>query len=306
MAPLTIADIELTAPRVLLAGDVHGYTAGVDSLAVRARRAGAPLILQVGDFGFWPHTDPRYVAKCDRILAREGCELWWIDGNHENFELLWNREHPVDENGLVVIGDHVRYIPRGHRFRLNGVSFLGMGGAVSHDKSWRTGKEKKRRKEHQQSRWFWWHEEALTEQQIAEAIAGGPCDVLLCHDAPEGIDLRGIVELSYDRDDFMTGINRRLLRDLVLATRPALIAHGHYHEQHNRPFYHPSGITIDVAGLADWKRTIPWVKYVDENGETKRRPKLDHLGREYRWRMSYEILDLDEFKRRHPDRFSIA
>ncbi len=42
--------------RVLLAGDTHGNGRWVGHLCKLARRHGCEVILQLGDFGFWPHT----------------------------------------------------------------------------------------------------------------------------------------------------------------------------------------------------------------------------------------------------------
>ena len=50
--------------RVLIAGDTHGNTAWVEALTTRAAEQGCPLIIQVGDFGYFPdHPDgPRFLA----------------------------------------------------------------------------------------------------------------------------------------------------------------------------------------------------------------------------------------------------
>lgn len=49
----------------------------------------ADLILQVGDFGIWPGRGGQlYLEAGDQALAEAGLRLWFIDGNHEDFEQL--------------------------------------------------------------------------------------------------------------------------------------------------------------------------------------------------------------------------
>jgi hypothetical protein len=54
--------------KILVSGDWHGHTSAAKAAAKKANQTGCALIFQVGDFGFWPHTDPDYV----RFLALGG------------------------------------------------------------------------------------------------------------------------------------------------------------------------------------------------------------------------------------------
>ena len=79
--------------RILVAGDWHGnedwalsVIRRVPSLLAHEPRR---LILQLGDFGIWPdQAGQHYLARVAALLAEVDAELWFIDGNHEDFPQL--------------------------------------------------------------------------------------------------------------------------------------------------------------------------------------------------------------------------
>ena len=81
--------------RVLIAGDTHGNTKWVTHLTEVAARSDCPVIVQVGDFGYFPdHRDgPRFLSAVDQACAANGVELWFIDGNHDDHTSLAELEH---------------------------------------------------------------------------------------------------------------------------------------------------------------------------------------------------------------------
>lgn len=122
--------------RVLVAGDVHGNRRWMGTLCKLARRHGCEIILQVGDFGYWPHTDDgrRFLAHVDWHAERNGIEcVYWIDGNHENHDAL--SAVAAGGNGPLQISQRCIYLPRGVRWTWGGVRFGALGGAFSVD--WR-------------------------------------------------------------------------------------------------------------------------------------------------------------------------
>ncbi len=84
---------DIVPSRVLVAGDWHGnrYWAlnvirRVPQLLAGEQRR---LILHLGDFGIWPHDEGRrYLTAVSTALGQVGAELWFIDGNHEDFTQL--------------------------------------------------------------------------------------------------------------------------------------------------------------------------------------------------------------------------
>lgn len=126
--------------------------------------------------------------------------VWWSDNT---------RRRPISH--------HITHLPRGHRFELDGVSFLALGGAYSIDKPYRIVNES------------WWPEETITDEEMALAISGGPVDVMLTHDAPTGVNPFG-PETVGNKDEYPESWQNRLrLRMVVDACTPRVLFHGHYH-----------------------------------------------------------------------------
>jgi hypothetical protein len=78
---------------VQLLGDLHGDTTAALAAIRRAQRDGCGAIVQLGDFGYWENTPAgeRYLDVVDAALEAAGLPLYWLDGNHENHELLVRR-----------------------------------------------------------------------------------------------------------------------------------------------------------------------------------------------------------------------
>lgn len=75
--------------RIVLAGDWHGDIDHAISAVRWASARGAQGILQLGDFGIWAGSEGvSYVKALNRELNR--CDMWlgFVDGNHENFDVL--------------------------------------------------------------------------------------------------------------------------------------------------------------------------------------------------------------------------
>ena len=87
--------------------------------------------------------------------------IWFIDGNHENFDVL--KEFQPDEYGIVNLSSHIHYFPRGSGVYIqtdNGTkSILCCGGADSVDKTLRT------------PHIGWWADEAITFEDIDKCLA---------------------------------------------------------------------------------------------------------------------------------------
>lgn len=206
---------------VLVAGDTHGDLGWIKVLVREAAAQDCSLILQVGDFGYWEHAGRGrdFLDRAEALLEKAGIDLWWIDGNHENHTLLRAMYQPRDD-GLCEVRPHILYVPRGHRWTWQGVTFLGLGGAFSVDKRWRIEGES------------WWPEETITEGDVHRATEGGAVDVVVSHDCPWGIDCMGS-ETVGDKDAWPESeANRRRLLAVVNEVKPRLLFHGHYHHRH--------------------------------------------------------------------------
>ena len=248
---------KLEPERVLLAGDTHGNGPWVGNLCKLANQHGCDVILQLGDFGYWPHTAKgrRFLDQVDRHAERHGIScLYWIDGNHENHDMLAELE--PDEDGFVTIGDRCRYAPRGHRWRWGQVHFGALGGAFSMDHRYRVEGVS------------WWPNEILTDADV-ERLGEAPLDVLLSHDAPEGAPIRNF-ELQPGDEMLCSQVRERILQ-AVKATQPELVLHGHWHRRTSSELSWP----INSDGELDWASTHVEGLAADKQGDHRAWAILD-------------------------------
>ena len=207
--------------RLLVAGDTHGnflHWKHVLLPAAHDHQVGG--IVQLGDFGYWPLTGEGrdYLAWLSSELDNSDSWIVFVDGNHEDHKALL--QLPRRPDGLVEITDRIMWAPRGLRWTWQGVRFLALGGAFSIDR---------RHRKLDSGRWGWFDEETITSEQAQLAIAGGPADVLLTHDAPEGAMPK--VKLSDIGRYAPEGVtNARHVQAVAEATKPKLLLHGHWHQ----------------------------------------------------------------------------
>jgi hypothetical protein len=86
----------------------------------------------------------------------------------------------------------------------------------------------------------------VTTAEDVEKLGSGPLDVLVTHDAPEGVPLSGL-RLPVE-DQVRTDPVRSLVADAVKATSPVLVLHGHWHRRHSFELSWPIGID----GRLEW------------------------------------------------------
>lgn len=230
--------------RVVVAGDVHGNDAHLRMLLDVCVVEGAPFLVVCGDFGFWPHMDwGREFIEIAQLEAhsRDVCVIW-IDGNHDNHDVLESMLQPYKEmecgpgfDGLVPIGDSgtLMWCPRGWTFQLDELTCMGFGGGISVDR------------EHRREGESWWSGEAITREQVDDvraviAPAGVPytragfVDVVFSHEAPLANGMfapakGGVDDLSY-KDVIPESLDqRRLISELVDVVKPERVFCGHHH-----------------------------------------------------------------------------
>ena len=89
-------------------------------------------VIVTGDFGIWDKSkEQKYWLEW---LSKKTFTVLFVDGNHENFDLL--NSYPVKTwNGgkVHVIKDNILHLMRGQVFQIEGHSFFTFGGARSHD-----------------------------------------------------------------------------------------------------------------------------------------------------------------------------
>lgn len=163
--------------KVLLAGDLHGNPHALQQVFSKAHYGDCSAIIQVGDYGYGWSIGPDglcdFSALTAEMVQQTGVPFYWLDGNHENFDMLFDLDQ--DENGHVPIADGVTYLSRGSNLVIGDTTFRAFGGAYSVDI--------KHRKPHVS----WWPQEMVTDEDVARSISNGPADIFLSHDAPTGV-----------------------------------------------------------------------------------------------------------------------
>jgi predicted phosphodiesterase len=207
--------------RIAFIGDVHMNTDWTVRAIRHAANRGADVIVQLGDYGYT--FDASFVRSVEEALAVANLPLLFVDGNHEDFDLLLRQ--PVGAGCVRHLSAHVAHLPRGFRWEWGAVHFLAMGGAHSVDRPYRTPGVS------------WWPEEAITDEQVREAAEAGTTDVLISHDCPAGVVIPGIDDRTGPPpfpplEILRSNEHRQVLRGLVDAVQPSAIWHGHYHVQH--------------------------------------------------------------------------
>ncbi len=137
-------------------------------------------VIICGDFGgVWDGSnEEKYWIKW---LKSKNFTTLFIDGNHENFDMLYNL--PIVEFGGGIahkIDDGIYHLIRGEVYNIDGKTFFVFGGASSHDKQHRTeGKN-------------WWKDELPNEGEYKNAESNLKknnfiFDYVITHSSPTSI-----------------------------------------------------------------------------------------------------------------------
>lgn len=122
---------------IYITGDTHGNFVRFSNQ--RMKQQGLSLseddyIIVCGDFGMCWAKDKTFDYDCENF-ARKKYTVLWIQGNHENYDMI--SEYPVEEwhGGKVrhIVKDKVILLERGQVFDIEGKKFFTFGGASSHD-----------------------------------------------------------------------------------------------------------------------------------------------------------------------------
>ncbi len=194
---------------IYITGDTHGVfkrfsTANFPEQKDMTRE---DLVIVVGDLGLiWD--DSKEQAWWIQWFTERPFTLLFIDGNHENHDLLDNLPVEMWHGGKThVIAGNIRHLMRGEIFELDGEKFFTFGGARSHDIQ--DGildpkdpgfKMKERLLRHRHALYrvkgvSWWPGEMPSDEEYAKGIqnleaAGWQVDYILTHCAPTSIQAR--------------------------------------------------------------------------------------------------------------------
>ena len=147
---------------IFITGDTHG---NIDIKKLNSRMfpeqktlAKSDFVIIAGDFGLiWDESkECQYWIKW---LSEKKFTTLFIDGNHENFNLL-NTYEVANWNGGKVhkISETIIHLMRGQVFSIDDLKFFTFGGAKSSDKEYRTENVS------------WWKQEMPSEEEYNEGL----------------------------------------------------------------------------------------------------------------------------------------
>lgn len=211
------------ADRIGLIGDTHGNMGFLIACLDTLHQRGVRTVVQLGDFGFlWPGGNwANALRKIEKRLAHNNQYLYFLDGNHEWFDRLYDWPLQLDGLRYLTGGGAIMHMPRGWRTTLASGKVLGvLGGAGSVDYPLReVGKS-------------WWIEEAITEDDL-QALGEDPVDILFGHEAPPNpkLDVRLLQTAhlwSPEALEYTHSVRQMFWRG-VENVQPELIVGGHHH-----------------------------------------------------------------------------
>lgn len=232
---------------LLVAGDTHGDPQHIVYLFKEAvENQNVDAIFQVGDFGYWEHERDggAFLDVVSDMATLNNMPFYFIDGNHENHELLRARygpggpDHKPTPEGFWEIRPGLYYVPRGTRWVWNGKHIMGLGGAYSVDKGYRLAREGGYVCEEwgwtarhvakfgaKGPKTMWWPEEELNDEELEFALKDPtPLDVLFTHDKPRASNP------TWNRKEFPECYpNQDKIQTVVRTLTPRLLIHGHLH-----------------------------------------------------------------------------
>ena len=198
-------------------------------------------IIVCGDFGgVWDSSNTeKYWLNW---LENKKFTILFVDGNHENFDLLTS--FPVTEwNGgkVHVIRKNIIHLMRGQVFTIEGIRFFTFGGGQSHDiqagildRSDPDFSSKRKRLDRERAQYrinheSWWKEELPSEEEMAEGLAnldkvGNQVDFVISHSAP--LSIVDIFSRGFYTHDILTDYLEKIKERTSFKTW----FFGHYHE----------------------------------------------------------------------------
>jgi Icc-related predicted phosphoesterase len=183
---------------IVAVGDTHGQFEKLTDFIIDKH---PEIILQCGDFGYWPS-----FFNVKSMIVNGKTKIYFCDGNHEDHSFLSKKKKRYE------IKSNVFYQPRGTTLQLpDGRNVLFVGGASSIDRQFRI------------PGYDWFPEELLTEK-VFEFLPKEKVDIVISHTSPTCFgDL-------YIDDDHYKDLSRIVLQEVYEMYKPTVWIHGHFHE----------------------------------------------------------------------------
>lgn len=119
---------------IFITGDCHKNYArfNMENFPIQKSLTKNDYVIICGDFGLWDESkEQKYWLKW---FDGKSYTTLWVDGNHENFDLLNSYKISKWKGGKVhQINSSVIHLMRGEIYSINNKTFFTFGGASSHD-----------------------------------------------------------------------------------------------------------------------------------------------------------------------------
>ena len=172
--------------RIFITGDTHG-SYDMTKLSRRHFQEGKTLtnndyVIICGDFGcVWGGELEKSDKWWQNWLDDQPWTTLWIDGNHENHDLL--QTYPIEQwhgGRIHKINNSIYHLMRGEVFTINDKTIFTFGGGYSTDRAYR------------KEGVSWWKGELPTHEEVNYALQSlekynNHVDIILTHDAPRDI-----------------------------------------------------------------------------------------------------------------------
>jgi hypothetical protein len=182
---------------IYVTGDMHGDESRLYDKEWRKLKANDILIV-CGDFGFVWDNSPREQSTLKYLGSRK-FTVCFLDGAHENFELIKKARRTVWKGGFVHrISGNLYHLERGEIYNINGTRIFVFGGGESEDKEIRTQME------------HWWKNELPSPTEMAHGAekldeCEGEVDYILTHEPPSLV--KSAMLLKNGRADHVNKLN---------------------------------------------------------------------------------------------------
>lgn len=151
---------------ILLTGDTHGnhrkllyFVNSANTISEQCIDNEILYFIILGDFGYTWNNDiiQSYINEVD--VLNDKIKILFIDGNHENFNVLYNLpEVKMFDSVVGQLCKNTFHLKRGNIYNIEGKTIFTMGGAVSIDKQFRTPNV------------TWWEQEQPSHSEFENAL----------------------------------------------------------------------------------------------------------------------------------------
>ena len=232
---------------VFVTGDLHGDIKAIYTIPKRCSIQPGDTLIVAGDFGVPWSIDNIKRWRIDREIIKwfddQPFTVAFVDGNHENFDLLDNFPYEEKWNGRVQrISNHVYHLCRGEIYIMEGHSIFTFGGATSVDKMYRT------------ENISWWKAENASKSEMDYGVntlrsVHWKVDYVITHTAPE--QFFSVYQHASFGKELLNCPTQSYLTELCKQLRYKKWYFGHYHDDVESSFHKCRLLFEDIVKLGE-------------------------------------------------------